>query len=219
MSVRVVLIGPPGAGKGTQAAKIKEKRNIAHVSTGDILRDNVTKKTETGLEAKSFMDSGRLVPDELMIGMIKARLAEGDVAAGGFILDGFPRTTAQAEALDRLLEEMSMNLDAVVLLQISDDEVVRRLANRRVCPSCGAIYNLIARPTKAEGICDVCGGQVIQRDDDQEAVIRNRLAVYRERTSPVIDYYEKKGLLFTVDGAKANDTAMLLLETIEANRA
>jgi adenylate kinase len=214
MSVRVVLLGPPGAGKGTQAAKIKEKRNIAHVSTGDILRDNVKRKTEIGLAAKSFMDSGRLVPDDIIIGMIRARLAEDDTERDGFILDGFPRTTDQAEALDRLLVEMSLRLDAALLLEISDDEVVRRLANRRVCPSCGAIYNVIVRPTKAEGICDVCGGGVVQRDDDKERVIRDRLMVYRERTSPLIDYYENKGLLYRVDGAKTSDTAMRLLESI-----
>ncbi|MDR1514632.1 MAG: adenylate kinase [Synergistaceae bacterium] len=214
MSARVVLLGPPGAGKGTQAAKIKEKRNIAHISTGDILRDSVKRKTEIGLAAKSYMDSGRLVPDDLMIGMIRSRMVQGDIAAGGFILDGFPRTTVQAEALDRLLEDMSLCLDAALFLEISDDEVVRRLTNRRVCPSCGAIYNVIVRPTKAEGICDACGGSVIQRDDDKEQVIRNRLMVYRERTSPLIDYYEKRGLLYRVDGAKSSDTAVRLLESI-----
>ncbi|MDR0615765.1 MAG: adenylate kinase [Synergistaceae bacterium] len=217
--MRVVLIGPPGAGKGTQAAVIKEKLGIAHVSTGDILRDNVIKKTEIGLEAESFMESGRLVPDGLMIGMIKARLAESDAASGGFILDGFPRTLHQAEALDRLLEEMSLSLDAVLLLAVPDDEVVKRLCNRRVCPSCGAIYNVIACPAKAEGICDACGGRIIQRDDDREPVIRNRLAVYRERTSPVLDYYEKRGLLHTVDALEATDAAMRMLESIEGTKA
>ncbi|MDR1020070.1 MAG: adenylate kinase [Synergistaceae bacterium] len=212
--MRVVLLGPPGAGKGTQAAKIKEKRDVAHISTGDILRDNVEKGTEIGLAAKSFMDSGRLVPDDVIIGMIRVRLSCDDATEGGFILDGFPRTTAQAEALDRLLDELSLHLDAALLLEISDDEVVRRLSNRRVCQSCGAIYNLVARQTKEEGACDACGGRVVQRDDDKEAVIRNRLMVYRERTSPLIAYYERKGLLFRVDGAKSGNAAMLLLESI-----
>jgi adenylate kinase len=191
-----------------------ENRDVAHVSTGDILRDNVKRGTEIGLAAKSFMDSGRLVPDDIIIDMISVRLSSDDARSGGFILDGFPRTTAQAEALDRLLEEMALRLDAAILLEISDDEAVRRLSSRRVCQSCGAIYNLIARPTKQEGVCDSCGGRVIQRDDDQESVIRNRLMVYRERTAPLIDYYKNNGLLFRVDGAKSSDTAMLLLDSI-----
>jgi adenylate kinase len=213
MMVRVILIGPPGSGKGTQAAKIKEKRNVAHVSTGDILRDNVKRGSEIGIRAKSFMEAGRLVPDELMIGMIEVRLGEED-AAPGFILDGFPRTTSQAEALDRLLAEMSLVLDAVILLEISDEDVVRRLANRRVCSSCGAIYNAETHPAKAQGICDSCGGKVIQRDDDNESVIRDRLAVYHGQTSPVVDYYADKGLLLRVDASKAPDTALRRIESI-----
>ncbi|MDR0649628.1 MAG: adenylate kinase [Synergistaceae bacterium] len=214
--MRVVLLGPPGAGKGTQAAKIKEKWDAAHVSTGDILRDNVKEGTQTGLLAKSYMDAGRLVPDDVMIDMIRSRLSRGDAAKGGFILDGFPRTPTQAAALDRILEEMGLRLDAAILLEVSDDEAVRRLSSRRVCQDCGAIYNIIARRTKEEGVCDVCGGSVIQRDDDQEGVIRDRLMVYRERTSPLIDYYADKGLLHRVDGTRSSDAAMLTLESIVA---
>jgi adenylate kinase len=214
MTVRVILIGPPGAGKGTQAAKIREKRNVAHVSTGDILRDNVKRGSEIGMRAKSFMESGRLVPDELIIEMIETRLGEKD-AASGFILDGFPRTTSQAEALDRLLAEMSLALDAVVLLEISDEDVVRRLTGRRVCSSCGAIYNAASHPSKIQGVCDSCGGNVVQREDDKEAVIRNRLAVYHGQTSPVVDYYADKGLLLRVDASKAPDAAMRRLESLE----
>ncbi|MDR1943593.1 MAG: adenylate kinase [Synergistaceae bacterium] len=212
--MRVILIGPPGAGKGTQAAKIREKRNVAHVSTGDILRDNVKRGSEIGMRAKSFMESGRLVPDELIIEMIETRLGEKD-AASGFILDGFPRTTSQAEALDRLLAEMSLALDAVVLLEISDEDVVRRLTGRRVCSSCGAIYNAASHPSKIQGVCDSCGGNVVQREDDKEAVIRNRLAVYHGQTSPVVDYYADKGLLLRVDASKAPDAAMRRLESLE----
>jgi adenylate kinase len=212
--VRVILIGPPGAGKGTQAAVIKERLAIAHISTGDILRDNVRIASELGLSAKDYMDSGRLVPDDLIIGMIKNRLDEKD-ADRGFILDGFPRTTAQAVALDVLLSGMSLALDAVILLEISDEVVVRRLTSRRVCSSCGAIYNAIAHPAKVEGVCDDCGGKVIQRSDDNESVIRSRLSVYHEQTSPVVDYYNKKGLLCRVDGSQKADTAMSCLDSLK----
>jgi adenylate kinase len=211
--VRIILIGAPGAGKGTQAAAIKNKLKIAHISTGDILRENVKRGTELGLSAKSFMDSGKLVPDELIIDMLKSRLAEDD-AIPGFLLDGFPRTTAQAEALDILLMGMSISLDAVVLLEVSDDEVVHRLTNRRVCSSCGAIYNTIARPPKNDGVCDVCGGKVIQREDDKECVIRERLEVYHRQTSLVVDYYDKSGLLHRVDGSTASDAVLSYLDSL-----
>jgi adenylate kinase len=213
--LRVILIGPPGAGKGTQAARIREKREIAHISTGDILRENVRNATALGIEAKSFMEAGRLVPDELIISMIKVRLSAIETAKG-FILDGFPRTLRQAEALDVLLDGMSLCLDAVLLLEITDDGVVRRLSNRRVCRLCNAIYNVVTRLPMKEGVCDACGGEIIQRDDDKESVIRDRLAVYHERTAPLVEYYDGKGLLYRIDGAGQPDTAEARLESLEA---
>ncbi|MDR3254894.1 MAG: adenylate kinase [Synergistaceae bacterium] len=213
--MRVILIGPPGAGKGTQAARIREKREIAHISTGDILRENVRNATALGIEAKSFMEAGRLVPDELIISMIKVRLSAIETAKG-FILDGFPRTLRQAEALDVLLDGMSLCLDAVLLLEITDDGVVRRLSNRRVCRLCNAIYNVVTRLPMKEGVCDACGGEIIQRDDDKESVIRDRLAVYHERTAPLVEYYDGKGLLYRIDGAGQPDTAEARLESLEA---
>ena len=215
--MRLILIGPPGAGKGTQAESIKKKYPIAHISTGDMLRENVRNGTKLGLAAKTFMDEGKLVEDALIIDMMRQRLANDDAKAG-FLLDGFPRTITQAEALDGLLAEMSLKLDAVVLLELSDDVVVRRLTSRRVCSSCGAIYNTISRPPKVAGICDICGGAVVQRDDDKEAVIRKRLAVYRDQTSPLVDYYEKKGLLQRIDAEGANDAVLKYLESMRAEQ-
>ncbi|MDR2780243.1 MAG: adenylate kinase [Synergistaceae bacterium] len=212
--MRIILIGPPGAGKGTQAAAIKGKYEVAHISTGDMLRENVSAGTELGLEAKGFMDAGSLVPDELIINMMRGRLSQPD-AAGGFMLDGFPRTVTQAEALDELMDEMSLALDAVVLLDVPDETVVGRLSSRRVCSSCGAIYNTKAHPTKAEGICDVCSGGVIQRDDDKEDVIRNRLAVYHSKTAPLVEYYDKTGRLHRVGAAGAGDAVRRYLESLK----
>ena len=215
--MRLILIGPPGAGKGTQAERVKGKYSIAHISTGDMLRENVQNGTKLGLEAKMFMDAGKLVGDGLIIDMMRQRLCEDD-AKEGFLLDGFPRTIAQADALDRLLAEMSLKLDTVVLLELSDDVVVRRLTSRRECFACGAIYNTISHPPKVEGVCDVCGGKVIQRDDDRESVIRNRLSVYRDQTSPLVDYYEKKGLLHRIDAGGANDAVLKYLESMRAEK-
>lgn len=213
--MRIILIGPPGAGKGTQAATIKEKYPIAHISTGDILRENVRNDTELGRTARTFMDAGKLVPDDLIIRMMKSRLGEDD-ARTGFLLDGFPRTISQAETLDRLLAEMHIALDTVVLLVIADDEVVKRLSSRRVCSNCGAIYNAVAHPPKTEGVCDVCGGKVIQRDDDKEAVIRNRLAVYHDQTAPLVAYYENKGLLHRIDATGSTDAVLYYLDSLKS---
>lgn len=209
--MRIILIGPPGAGKGTQAEAIKASYPVAHISTGDMLRENVKNGTELGKKAKAFMDAGKLVTDEIIIDMMRSRLREGDAAAG-FLLDGFPRTTAQAEALDVLLRDMGIELDAVVLLEVSDDTVVSRLTSRRVCSSCGAIYNTLAKPTKVEGKCDLCDGPVIQRDDDKEEVIRNRLKVYHEQTSPLVDYYEHKGILRRIDATSDKEAALKCLK-------
>lgn len=213
--MRIILVGPPGAGKGTQAESIKENYKIAHISTGDILRDNVKRGTDLGKKAKEFMDAGKLVSDELIIDMMRGRLQEDD-AKEGFMLDGFPRTINQAEALSKLLDEMSLKLDAVVLLDVSDETVVGRLTSRRVCSACGAIYNTVAHPTKVEGVCDQCGGKVIQRDDDKEDVIRNRLKVYHEQTAPITDYYAGKGLLHKVDATSEKDAALKLLKSLHS---
>lgn len=209
--MRIILLGAPGAGKGTQAESIKSKFPIAHISTGDILRANVKAGTELGKNAKKFMDSGKLVPDEVIVGMMESRLREPDCKEG-FMLDGFPRTTPQAEALDVLLKKLGISLDAVVELDVSDDVVVKRLTSRRVCKSCGEIYNTVFKPAKVEGVCDKCGGPVIQRDDDKESVIRNRLSVFHQQTAPLIEYYRHQGILATVDATGGKDVVLKLLE-------
>jgi len=199
--MNLIFLGAPGAGKGTQAKFIAEKYGIPQISTGDMLREAVAKGTELGKKAKEFMVQGKLVPDEIVIGIVKERIRQKDCEKG-FILDGFPRTVAQAEALDRLMAEMGKKIDAVININVSEEEVVKRVVNRRVCRKCGAIYHLIYDPPKKEGICDKCGGELYQRDDDREEVVRERFAVYRKSTEPLIDYYRKKGVLFDVDGAK-----------------
>ena len=209
--MRIILLGAPGAGKGTQADSIKSKYPIAHISTGDILRANVKAGTELGKNAKVYMDAGKLVPDEVIVGMMEKRLTEADCKEG-FMLDGCPRTIAQAEALDKMLAKHAIKLDAVVSLEIDDDTVVSRLTSRRVCKRCGEIYNTALKPTVKEGVCDKCGGEVIQRDDDKESVIRNRLSVFHTQTAPLIDYYTRKGLLITVDATGGRDAVLKILE-------
>lgn len=213
--MRIILIGAPGAGKGTQAESIKNKYPIAHISTGDILRANVKEGTELGKNAKQYMDAGKLVPDDVIIAMMEGRLQEADCKEG-FMLDGFPRTLPQAEALDKLLVRLGIALDAVVELEVGDEVVVKRLTSRRVCKSCGEIYNTVMKPSKTEGVCDKCGGEVIQRDDDKESVIRNRLAVFHGQTAPLIDYYRNKKLLVTVDATGGKDVVLKLLESRDA---
>lgn len=203
--MRIILVGPPGAGKGTQAESIKKKYDIAHISTGDILRANVKAGTELGKTAKQYMDAGNLVPDDLIIAMMEFRLQEPDTK-NGFLLDGFPRTRRQAEALDELLERLGLSLDAVVELDVSDEVVVKRLSSRRVCRQCGEIYNTLTKPAGTEGVCGICGGEVIRRDDDKESVIRSRLSVFHEQTAPLIKYYRDKRLLVTVDASGAKDS-------------
>ena len=210
-------MGAPGAGKGTQADTIKHKYPVAHISTGDILRANVKAGTELGKNAKVYMNAGKLVPDEIIIGMVEKRLQEPDCKEG-FMLDGFPRTTPQAEALDKLLRKLGLALDAVVELDVSDEVVVGRLTNRRGCKSCGEIYNTVSKPTKVDGVCDKCGGPVVQRDDDKEEVIRKRLAVYHSQTAPLIDYYRAQGLLITVDATGGKDIVLKTLEQKKANQ-
>jgi len=210
--MRCVFLGPPGAGKGTQAAVLREKRSLAHISTGDILRDNVKKGTDLGKQAKEFMDSGGLVPDEVIVSMMKGRLQEPDCSSG-FILDGFPRTAPQAEALGALLKEMQIPLDAVILFDVSDDVVIQRLTGRRICRSCGAIYHAVNRPPKVDGVCDACGGALYQRDDDSEDVVKKRLEVYKEQTRPLVDYYEKRGILVRVDAGKSGEEVISSIES------
>ena len=191
--MNIVLLGAPGAGKGTQAAKLVEKYHMAHISTGDILRAAVKNQTELGLEAKKYMDAGDLVPDELVIGLVKERLQDEDTQAG-FILDGFPRTSMQAVALDSELAELNRPLDAAVLVDVDKEVIIKRLTSRRMCRDCGYIG------TDKDTVCPKCGGDMYQRDDDNEATVRNRLDVYESSTAPLIDYYRGCDLLVTIDG-------------------
>ena len=197
--MRVILLGPPGAGKGTQAQRLTQKLGIPQVSTGDILRAAVAAGTPLGREAKATMDQGALVPDSVVIGIIRERLAAPDCARG-YILDGFPRTAAQAEALGEMLQALGTPLTAVLSLTVDPEELVRRLGGRRTCGSCGAAYHLETAPPPRVGLCDRCGGGLLQRDDDREETIRKRLAVYREQTAPLVAYYRGLGLLREVDG-------------------
>ena len=200
--MHVILLGPPGSGKGTQAQKMVERYHIPQISTGDILRAAVKEKTLLGVEAQGYMDQGRLVPDEVVVGIIRDRLKTSD-CNGGFILDGFPRTVPQAEALDSTLGEMKRGIDHAVSIEVANEELIRRLTGRRTCRSCGAMYHLIFDPPTKDGICDKCGGELYQRDDDQEETIRARLEVYQEQTAPLIAYYREKGLLRAIDGMGA----------------
>ena len=190
MSKIVIFLGPPGAGKGTQSQLLKERNGFIQVSTGDLLREAVKNQTELGKLAKQYMDEGKLVPDDLIISLIKEKLQE--YANKNIIFDGFPRTIPQAESLDNLLSELNKNIDAVVLFKIDDEEVVKRLAGRRVCPACGAVYHMIYNPPKTGEICDKCETKLIQRDDDKEDVIRKRLEVYHLQTKPLVEYYKSK---------------------------
>ena len=196
--MRIILLGPPGAGKGTQAARITESSNIPHISTGDTLRANVRDGTALGRQAKQYMDAGDLVPDEVIIGMVGERLQEAD-ARDGFLFDGFPRTVRQAEALEKLLIEQGTPLDAVIRLAVDHDEVVERLTGRRTCTRCQAIYHLSHKPPATPGICDRDGGELIQREDDTEDVVLNRLEVYRTQTEPLEHFYWQRGLLRDVE--------------------
>lgn len=190
MAKTLVFVGPPGAGKGTQSALLSERLSFVQLSTGDILRDAVKNQTPLGVKAKSYMDEGKLVPDELIIEMIEEKLET--LAHKNIILDGFPRTIKQAQALAELLKRKDRKLDAVILFDIKDDEVVKRLSGRRVCPGCGAVYHTVYAPPKVDGVCDKCGASLIQRDDDKEDVIRKRLDVYHSQTSPLVQYYGDK---------------------------
>lgn len=197
--MRVAFLGPPGAGKGTQARELAREWGVAHLATGDMLREAVAAGTPLGLEAKRYMDQGALVPDDVIVGAMAERLGK-PAAVAGFILDGFPRTIAQAEALERLLKDLGHRLDGVVFFEVSEPELLRRLTGRRVCRQCGATFHVIAAPPRQAGVCDRCGGSLYQREDDSEATVRNRLEVYARQTAPLLEYYRQRGLLATVPG-------------------
>jgi adenylate kinase len=202
--MRLILLGPPGAGKGTQASRIAAAYEVPHISTGDIFRANVKGDTELGREAKRYMDAGDLVPDDVVIRMVDDRLAQDD-AAGGFLLDGFPRTVPQAEALEALLVERGVPIDVVLRFAVDEDEVIERLTGRRTCRECGAIFHVSSNPPATEGVCDVCGGELYQRDDDTEDVVRNRMDVYRKQTEPLESFYWERGALRDVEAVGTVD--------------
>jgi adenylate kinase len=196
---RVIFLGAPGAGKGTQARRLAADTGVPQVSTGDMLREAVAEGTALGREAKRYMDQGALVPDEVVIGLVDERLARPD-AGRGYVLDGFPRTVAQAEALDALLRRRGQALDRVVFFEVSREELLRRLTGRRICRRCGTAFHLVSAPPKAEGRCDQCGGELYQRVDDAESTVAHRLDVYQAQTAPLLDYYKQRGLLVRVAG-------------------
>lgn len=200
--MKVVLFGPPGAGKGTQAKSICNRYSIPHISTGDIFRKNIYENTPLGIEAKKYIDNGQLVPDEVTINMVKDRLQAEDCKLG-YLLDGFPRTVHQANALEEFLDDRKESLDTALLIQVPSEFILERMTGRRVCPSCGASYHVKFNPTKIESKCDVCGSDIIQRKDDSEETVKERLAVYERQTQPLIEYYKEKDLLSVVDGTKA----------------
>ena len=199
--LNLILFGPPGAGKGTQADRLRQDFQLPYIATGDMLRENVKSETELGRKAKEFMDAGDLVPDDLILAMARDRLSQDD-AQDGFLLDGFPRTRPQAEALGELLDGLGRRLTAVLLIDVSDEEVVRRLSGRRVCLKAGHNYHVELDPPKNEGICDQDGSRLVQRDDDKPEVVEHRLAVYHEKTRPLVDYYDSRGLLRRIDGTR-----------------
>ncbi|MBT2367891.1 adenylate kinase [Streptomyces sp. ISL-10] len=218
--MRIVLVGPPGAGKGTQAAYLAKNLSIPHISTGDLFRANISQGTELGKQAKAYMDAGNLVPDEVTIGMAKDRMSQPD-AANGFLLDGFPRNVGQAEALDEMLRGEGAGLDAVLDLEVPEDEVVKRIAGRRVCRNNSAhVFHVTYTSPKAEGVCDECGGELYQRDDDSEDTVRKRLEVYHTQTEPIIDYYKAQGLVVTISAlGKVSDVTARAMEALQQDKA
>ena len=210
--MKIILMGPPGAGKGTQAEKLVDLYQIPHISTGDMFRKAQKDGTELGLKAKSYMDQGQLVPDEVTVGIVKERLAEADCREG-FLLDGFPRTVQQADALDTILAELDMALDCVVNIEVDKAFLVDRLTGRRVCRACGATYHIANKAPKVEGVCDKCGGELYQRGDDTIETVSNRLDVYAAQTAPLIDYYKSKGIMSSIDGSKSMEEVLADIRT------
>lgn len=197
--MNLLIMGPPGAGKGTQAEALVRKLGITHISTGDMFRSAMKEGTEMGIKAKEYMDKGELVPDFVVVGMVKERLSQKD-CSGGFLLDGFPRNVVQAEALDETLKSIGSNLDAVINIVVPREKLILRLTGRRICRNCGASYHVLFKKPRVEGICDICGGEIYQRSDDNETAAKNRLYVYDANTQPLIDYYGKRGLLRNING-------------------
>lgn len=215
--MRLVLLGPPGAGKGTQASAIVKKYNIPHISTGDIFRSNIKEGTELGMKAKEYMDKGLLVPDEVVVSIVKDRLTHDD-CANGFLLDGFPRTVNQGEALDTELSSMGLKLDRVVNIEADSNALIERAIGRRICKECGATYHIKYNPPKTEGLCDIEGSTLYQRDDDVEETVATRINVYLEQTQPLIDYYKEKKLILNIDGMNSiNDIFNSIVEGLENN--
>lgn len=203
--MRIILLGPPGAGKGTQAAGIVEKYNIPHISTGDIFRKNIKEGTELGKKAKEYIDQGLLVPDELTVGLVTDRIAQSDCEKG-FMLDGFPRNVAQAQHLDEYLKEVGISLDKVINIEVDKDILVGRAVGRRICKSCGATYHVEFNPPKVDGVCDVCGGELYQRADDNEETVSKRIQVYLDETKPLVNYYSQEGIIANINGQQSIDT-------------
>ena len=202
--MKIIMLGAPGAGKGSQASRIATEYQLPHISTGDIFRANLKEETELGKKAKSFMDKGELVPDDITIAMLLDRIHKED-CKNGYILDGFPRTIPQAEALKEALAKKDEKIDLALDVEASDELIIKRMAGRRTCPACGAIYHIVTLPPKTEGICDRCGADLIQRKDDNEETVKNRLKIYHEVTEPLISYYKKEGILEEIDGAEELD--------------
>lgn len=197
--MKIIMLGAPGAGKGTQAKKIAEKYQIPHISTGDIFRANIKAGTELGKKAKSYMDEGALVPDELVVDLVVDRVGQED-AKNGYVLDGFPRTIPQAEALDKALNAIGEKMDYAINVEVPDENIIHRMSGRRACVDCGGTYHIKYNPTKTEGVCDACGGKLILRDDDKPETVQNRLEVYHKQTQPLIEYYSKQNIMKEVDG-------------------
>ncbi|MGX0401246.1 adenylate kinase [Staphylococcus pasteuri] len=199
--MNIILMGLPGAGKGTQASEIVKKFPIPHISTGDMFRKAIKDETDLGKEAKSYMDRGELVPDEVTVGIVKERISEDD-AKKGFLLDGFPRTIDQAEALNSIIAELDRSIDAVINIEVPEEELMNRLTGRRICEKCGTTYHLVFNPPKVEGICDLDGGKLYQREDDNPETVSNRLKVNVKQSKPILEYYDNKGVLNNIDGSK-----------------
>lgn len=213
--MKIIMLGAPGAGKGTQAKMIAKEYGVPHVSTGDIFRANIKNGTELGMEAKKYMDQGLLVPDELTVRILLDRVAQDD-CGNGYVLDGFPRTIPQAEVLDRALTELGDQIDHAIDVDVPDENIIKRMSGRRACLTCGATYHIEHIPPKQEGICDTCGSPLVLRDDDRPETVKNRLDVYHRQTQPLIEYYEKKGVLRTVDGTKPMEEVFAAIRAILA---